>query len=523
MGLTTDYVKQKHLGVIQDIAPEDVPAEFWTSAVNVTFPDGASLRREGYSPYSDPLPTGEQPYYAGAVTGLNLTDYWLWFTADQVWVTDGQTHTDITPVGGLNPTNPGSWSFTNLGGLPVFNNPQNPPMYWDLNTANPSQVLPGWPVGATCAAMRAVKYHLVALNITETGISYPSQVWWSEGAQAGAIPQEWIPTAENDAGDTVLGDSPGVIVDGFPLRDQLIIYKGSSTYTMQYVAGQYVYAFRKLFPTVGLQSLNCVCEIEGQQVAFTGEDVIAHDGQNFQSIVDRKVQRTLVDSIDKTQIQLCNVVARVVDRQVWICIPVSGGDYLTVAYVVNVDDGLIGLIELPDVAAVARGTINPAGVEAQQAWEDDDGQWDLDATIWTQSSFSPTGDSIMMIQPGPVGGTGILLANGLGQSANGQPVTASLERLSMRIGEGVYHSVITQIAPQFEGENGIPVKIRLGYQNFFNDPITWLPARDFTIGQSRAVSQIIDGRYLSIRFDITTENIWSLSGYYLKLKEGGEY
>jgi hypothetical protein len=322
MGTQTQYIKNKHLGVIQDLAPEEVPPEHWTRVINVSFPDGDSRRREGYAQYSPALPADQEPFYGGSVTGTNGINYWVWMTNNQVWVTDGDTHTEITPAGGLLDTDPGTWTFTVLGGIPVFNNPVNPPMYWDLNTANPALILPGWPANTTCLSMRAVKYHLVALNITEASINYPSQVWWSEGAQAGAIPQEWVPTAENDAGDAIIGDSAGAIVDAFPLRDQLVIYKNSSTYTMQYVAGQYVYAFRKLFPTVGMQSLNCACEIEGRQVVFTGEDVIMHDGQNFESMVDHKVQRTLVDSVDKDKIGLCNVVARVVDRQVWVCLPV---------------------------------------------------------------------------------------------------------------------------------------------------------------------------------------------------------
>jgi hypothetical protein len=519
MGLTTDYVKSQHLGVIQDLPPEEVGADSWTGVMNAHFPNDDTARKEGYSPYSDPLPAGEKPIYAGAVTGLNKTDYWIWMTATKVYVTDGATNTEITPAGGLIPTDPGSWSFTILGGIPVFNNPQNPPMYWDLNTLNLALVLPGWPVDATCASMRAVKYHLVALNITEAGTNYPSQVWWSEGAQAGSIPQEWTPTSTNDAGDSILGDSPGVIVDAFPLRDQLIIYKGSSTYTMQYVAGQYVYSFRKVFPTVGIQSLNCAAEIEGTQVVFTGEDVIRHDGQNFQSIVDHKVQRTLVASIDKTQIQLCNVVARVVGRQVWVCIPVTGKSGLSIAYVINLDDGYIGMIDLPEVSSVSRGTINPAGAEAQESWADDTEAWDEDTTIWTQSTFSPTSDSLMFTQTDQEK----LLANDIGQAADGNPITSSMERLSMRVGEGVYHSVITQIAPQFEGTSGDVVSVRMGQQAYFGEPIDWLPTQEFIIGGSRAVSQIIDGRYLSIRFEITTPNFWRLHGYYLKIKQAGEY
>jgi hypothetical protein len=177
------------------------------------------------------------------------------------------------------------------------------------------------------------------------------------------------------------------------------------------------------------------------------------------------------------------------------------------------------MISLPNVAAVARGTIDPAGLESSEEWDQDPGSWDLDNTIWTQTVFSPTNDSLMMFQPdGPK-----LLANDRGASADGQAIQSTLERLSMRVGEGIYHSVITQIAPQIEGETGTQVDIRMGYQNYFGDPITWLPTTPFYVGQSRAISQIIDGRYLSIQFNFDTETDWRMHGYYLKIKEGGEY
>jgi hypothetical protein len=236
-------------------------------------------------------------------------------------------------------------------------------------------------------------------------------------------------------------------------------------------------------------------------------------------MVDHKVQNTLVASIDKDQGLLTTVVARIVHRQVWVCIPVVGQDYLSVAYVINIDDPLIGLITLPNVASVSRGTINPAGVLDQDQWDEDDNSWESDTTIWTQSTFSPTNDSLMFTQPG----AGKLLANDIGASADGSDITASMEHLSLRVGDGIYHSTVTQIVPLFEGQSGDVVSVRIGSQQNFDHPINWLPAQDFIIGQSESVSQIIDGRYLSVRYEITSPNYWRMYGYHLKIKQSGEY
>ena len=519
MGLTTDYQLQSHLGIITDFPPEAVGPESWTGGSNVTFGDANTSRSPGWSNYAAAnMPAARYPIYAGAVDYLGV-NYWLWFSEDEIWVTNGTDHFDITPALGLSPCDPGDWTYNVLNGIPVFNNPNNPPMWWNLQTGTPAATLPDWPADAVCKSLRTVKYHLVALNITQAGTNYPSQVWWSESAQAGAIPQEWTPSPTNDAGDTILGDSPGAIVDGWTLRDQLIIYKNSSTYTMQYVAGQYIYAFRKLFPTIGAQSLNCACELDSVQYVFTGEDVVRHDGQNVESMIDRKVIKDFIASIDGTRLPLCCIVARVVDRQIWICTPITGQPYLSQALIINTDDGYVGRAVLPNVASVVRGTINPAGAVAQETWAEDPYQWSTDTTIWTQTTFSPTADSLMMTQTD----ANLLQAVGIGSSADGDPIATSLERLSMRVGEGLYHSVITQIVPLMQGVTGDIMQIRVGQQDFFNDPISWSPYRDFVIGQSRSISEIIDGRYVSLQFNISTVNEWTLQGYYLKTKQSGEY
>jgi hypothetical protein len=208
-----------------------------------------------------------------------------------------------------------------------------------------------------------------------------------------------------------------------------------------------------------------------------------------------------------------------VDRQVWVCIPIAGAQYLSYALIINTDDGLCGSRELPNVASVDKGTINPAGAVAQESWEDDTGIWSEDTTIWTQSTFSSTNDSLMMTQP--LGSK--LLAVGIDSTADGQPITSVMERQSLRIQEGVRHTVMTQLAPRIEGNPGDIVGIRIGYQNYLAQPITWLPERQFTIGASRAISQIVDGRYISVQFSVTSLHEWKMYGYFIKVKEAGEY
>lgn len=510
-----EFIPVKHSGIVIDLPPEEVTPETWTGGSNTVFRDGITERVGGYMRYAEPLPASQKPLYAGNIV-VGAESYWIYFTVNKIYVTDGLTHWDITPVGGLSNSEAGDISFCVLNGVPCFNNGHDQPMYWDRNTANKALILPGWPSTARCKALRATKYHLIALNITDAGINYPNQLWWSIGAQAGAIPQEWLPTAANDAGDAICGDSPGVIVDGLGLRDTFIVYKESSTYAMQYVAGQYVFTTRKLFITTGVVALNCVVEANGLHYVLTGTDVIRHDGQNYVSVVDQKVQRSLIRSIEPTKRKMCNVVARLIANQVWICIPEANQPWLSKAYVLDVKTGDIGVRILPQVAAVCRGVVSAVGIG--NSWASDNNSWASDTTFWDQQSFNPTEDSLLMID-NP--NAHLFNVDTIG-TADGQPVHSWVERLGGPIGDFRKHKILTALVPRIEGEPGDVLTITMGGQAWFDQPITWGEPQTFVIGTDIGVTDIVEGRLLSVRFEGTTVGPWKLYKYAVKQVESGE-
>jgi len=515
----TQFLEIDQAGIILDLPPEEVPGSNYTSCSNVYFRDGAAARVEGYGVYGPELITAD-PIFAYPATYQSV-NYWIHCTTENIYVTDGYTQWDITPAAGLSPTTAGEWTATTLNGIPVLNNPENAPIYWALNPANPCETLPGWPDNTTCNAIAAVKYHLVALNITEAGINYPSQVWWSQGAQAGAVPQEWIPTAENDAGDTILADSTGHIVTAYPLREQLIIYKSNATYTMQYVAGQYVYAFRKIFPNTGIASRHAVCEVDNQHWVFTGTDVVKHDGQNFISVVYDKVQRHLTNSIDPGQIQLVSLTARLTDNQVWVNIPTTGAQLLVAAVILDVRDGNVGLRTLPQVASVIRGTVSPTSELGP--WESLDTSWQNWPDQWNEAKYLANSDGVMMTRPTNANKAKALLAVGYENSAEGEPISAYVERLSGMAGDYTKTKILTRVIPRIEAGAGTVFTFRLGAQAYFGDSILWGPPQQFIAGTDTGLSYIITGRYMSLR--ISTESIapWKLYSYVIKYADQSTY
>lgn len=508
------YTAHKHSGIVTDLPPEEVAPINWTGGSNVQFQETATVRVGGYEAFADII-LGTAPLFTlSVIVGPNA--YWIYCSTTHVYVTDGQNHWNITPAAGLTPCELGDWTATILNGIPVLNNTLDAPFYWDLHTGNKCLALPGWPAGATCKVIRSFKYHLFALNIFD-GSEQPNTLWWSESAVPGAIPQEWTPTPENDAGDMTLADTPSGIVDGLPLRDNLIIYKDYATYALSYVAGQYVYTQRKLFLTSGLQSANCVTEINGEHWAFTGTDLIRHDGQNYVSVVQNKVKRDLVDSIEPSKLKAVCVTARHRNQQIWVGIPTAGKSFLNKAFVINIVSGDIGTRELPNVAFLARGVVNPGNHNI--SWESDNQPWDEDITFWDQQNYSPTEDSILM-----AGGSQIKLWSvDSDDLANGQPMHAYVERLSLPTNDNILRTLVTRVAPRLKGTPGDVINISVGGQDFFDQPIAWSPPQPFTIGSSVAINCQVEGRLISVRFEGTTSGKWTVFSYKLAIVDLGLY
>lgn len=509
---STSYVKCKHHGIVTDLPAEEVAPENWTGGSNIQFQDLATRRVGGYEPYAAPL--NAAPIFAIQITIAGVAN-WIYCTTDHVFVTDGALHTDITPAAGLLPVTPGMWTACILNGIPVLNNSLNAPFYWPLTGL--CLYLPGWETGAVCKVIRAFKYHLFALNITSAGGDFITSLWWSESAEPGTIPASWAPTPENDAGDMTLSDTAGGIVDGLAMRDTFMVYKEFSTYSINYVAGQYVYTQRKNFLTSGALTSNCIAEINGNHWVFTGTDVIQHDGQSFNSVVQMKVKRELAGSVDPKYLDQCCIAVRKSQNQIWVCIPEQDKGYLSKAYVINTDTLEVGIRLLPNVAYVALGVIQAPG--ANMAWDDDDASWESDATFWNQQYYSSQNDSLLMCDTAGQQ----LLSVDTTETNDGQPVYAYAERLSLPINQqdSISRKLVSRLVPRIEGNLGDTIYIRVGVQAYFGTPITWTEPLPFVIGTDVAVSFLADGRLISVRFEASTVKSWKIHSYTLAFVDMG--
>ena len=268
-----------------------------------------------------------------------------------------------------------------------------------------------------------------------------------------------------------------------------------------------------------MQGRNCIAELNGEHWVFTGTDVIRHDGQNFSSVVQDKIKRSLVTSINPDKTGLCCVTTRHLNQQFWVAIPSVGYDHLTRAYVINVLTGDTGIRELPSIEYLARGIVNVSGDDV--SWDGDTTPmpWDMDVGRWDEQNYSPTEDSILMCSTVD----SALWSVDSADTNDGQPVHAYLERQSIPIGNELDRALIVRVIPRLEGEPGEVMNIRVGGQAFFGDPVAWSDPYPFVIGQDHSASVQAEGRLISVRFEATTSRKWTLHRYKLEFSELGIY
>jgi hypothetical protein len=512
------------LGIIRDVQPHELPLNAWSDGGNVRFKDGFAEKFLGHTP---PFTTPTiAPYNVLAVP--KGTYYWLLMGLTKVHAWDGAAYSDITRLAGdymaqedLN------WTPTILNGIPVLNNGIDDPQMWNPPDVGTKLIaLSNWPANTKAAAIRAFKNYLVALDVTKASTRYHDMVKWSHPASPGAVPISWDETdPTRDAGESVLSDTPGEVIDCLPLRDSNFIYKSDSTWAMQFIGGIEVFKFSKVFLTIGALTRRCAVEFfSGKHFLAGFDDIVLHNGQEAESIVDRRMKRWLFSNLDPLYYVRSFVVHNQARFEVWFCFPQTGSTLPNTALVWNYKENTIGIRDLPNIADASEGGI--VSVVSGDDWDDDAESWDSDASVWGDDSYTTSRKRLLLAQPA---GPQVYLADNSNQfdEVNVNPF---LERLSMPVPiddkNGPNYTAVktvTEIWARIEGSPGGVVNVYIGTQMERSDPVSWSEALPFVIGTTKKLDKIATGRLFSIRFDSDTNIDWRLHGYTLSGYPNGRY
>lgn len=504
-------------GVVKDLSLPNLPANAWTDARNMRFLDGSVGPFAGESSIYAGNPV--EPIHVLPVT-LNDVRYWMYAGAAKLYIVRDvmgvTTHTDLTRLSGDYTAVPNDWTSTVLGGVPVFNNPNDAPQTWLLDVANRAIDLPAWPSTYRCKSMRSFSNCLVALGIKKGSDEFPYMVKWSHPADPGSLPITWdIADATKLAGEYDLSEGYDRIIDGLPLRGSLIIYKESSVWRMDPVGGNDVFKFTKVLGQSGALNRNCIVELDGQHLVLTGSDVILHDGQSSASILDKQARRHLFATMNTLELWRCFVFKNPYLNEVFICYPadVESGS-CNRAMVWNWVDRTVTFRDLPSIHHAAPGPITSS---LSDSWDIDTESWSDDLTAWNQMQFSPDRDRALMAGPG-----GLYLLDST-PKFSGQPIPTLLERVGISAGDPNTIKTCRGVRPIISGPDGETVMISIGSSKDPFGNVTWQDPMPFVIGETVACDGFATGRYLAVKFEDGTALTWKLDGYQMDVVGKGKW
>lgn len=507
-------------GLAADLPPYEVGENFYTRGLNVHFRENYAERARGHTQVYDNL-SDDVRHILNAPDGTD--NYWLYFGVDSIYALETTNHDDITPGGGLTAVALNQWTAGLINGVPFANNGQDAPLFWDFNVANPMATLTDWPANTICGAMRAHRYNLFALNVSDAGGDYPSKVMWSASAPAGAIPSSWTAAATNDAGDAELSETPGGIIDAMNLRGSLLIYKQHSAYKADYIGGNSVYRFSPLFITAGMLAKNCAAEIDGLHYLLTDGDVVVTDGNQINSVIDSRMRQFIFNQIDQDNFTASFVVALPGRDEVWVCFPSAGADFCDLALIIDSSRGYpLGIRELPQITHAAIGVVDVSATS--QVWDNDSEIWDADSTRWNEQNYeTEIIKSLVLAQTDDATPSGKLLHVDSGLTFDGSHIEAFIGKHSMAFDEPNRVKFVRRIIPHVTAVVGTVIYVRVGSQMSSEDEITWADEIAFTVGTSIDVPAFIVGKFISVEFRSEGEETWQLAGFDVEGEVRGYY
>jgi len=260
-------------------------------------------------------------------------------------------------------------------------------------------------------------------------------------------------------------------------------------------------------------------------VFFTGEDLLAFDGQIAKSVLDKRTLRWLRNSLDSDNLTKGYCVANRRRDEIWLCVPTVGNTYPDIAVVWNYRENTITVRDLPGWSFIAPG-VNVDSSGGSSTWDTLTGTWDTLQGTWDPANLFAT-------QYGLLGcdhtNTKLFRLDSTNQD-NGSNMVTYLERTGLSL-IGVDSSgrpfsdmsrrkVATRIRIRAAGD---PFQVKLGSQEEIDSTVVWSAAKTFTPGVDDYLDLIAQGRLLAVRFESNADVAWEIRGYDLDIMPLGRY
>lgn len=495
-----------------DLIPADAPLEAWNNGANVYFRNGEAIRTRGDKPTM--AGSSAPPLTAVYVEPFD-SGFWVYANDDGIWAHDGTDEFDITPAD-WSPVTGGVYTSCVINGLAVINCSNADPVWWDGSTSTPCEPLPGWPGGGRTIAMRGHKNFLFAIGMVSEGAQ---RVRWSDAAEAGVIPQEWEPAADNLAGFVDIAPLSSPCVEGATLRDSLLIYKRESIWSFDFVGGNAVFNARKLFAEGGIADTNAITQGPNDEHLFVGSDgdIYVTDGAQVVSVLDGRAQRTFYNDFSGADGLTFSAVTLHREKLGFIIYPAAGETLGTQAIVYDFASGDIGVRAMPGVSCAAEGQELQA-VGNRNTWDGDNGQWRNDTTAWNQFITAQSVEDCLI-----GGGFGFMVLEAQDDDAVDADIAARLEKAGVSFGDAQRRKMIKAVWPKLAGREGDTVTFRVGGQETAQGATQWADPVDIAIGAVVPVECFVQGRYISLEVTSQGGDPWRMGSIDIEFRGEGQW
>jgi len=508
------------VGVITDVSPYTLPTGAWSSARNLRFREGKvepfswneelSIGLTHQAAYLLPFKNGSR--YNWIIAGYNAVSLW-----------DGTSLVDITRTPGYSASLSIRWQGDIFQGMPVLNNAVDVPQVYRATLGG--TVLENLPWDSTndwsqvsnnCHAIKAFGNFLVALRPNLSGTDYEHSVLWSHPADPGSLPPTWDYTDPTTlAGLSAISAKGGPIVDGLRLRDKFIIYKEDAVYAMSQVGGQYVMGFQELFNTFGAVAIDCVVDIGGRHVVLTRGDVILHDGNSYQSIIDKRVKRLIFGSMDVDNIEQSFLHYNRITEEVWVCVPGQGADKPNAAAVWSIEDNTWTTRSLTDGTHHIASGVDIREQPATNVWDSFTGiTWDSQIDRkWQERTYNP---NILTAMSGDATTVYVLDSKEPPPGTSEDQVEGVLEGITLSNEDLAFN--VNEVWAQAKGGK---FKIRFGSQRFPNSLYNWSKWFTAQPGEFNKFPVRLVGGQFAVAVEAGFQEKWQLEALEFKYNPGG--
>lgn len=517
------------LGINKDVPPFDLPLGAWSGGRNVRFKNGVVERTDCYAKVITDANITSTPI--GIATVLDTTADDLVIVVDDQFrmkETSGATTTDVTPLTHVNSPYDFQVTWCELGGMTYINCASEIPRSRQSEASATRFIdLPNWDSSWRCESLRAFKDFLIAINVTKGATVHKGMIKWSNATQGGTVPDTWDPAGVDSlAGENILNDISGSLIDGHPLRNDFIVFSRSQAYKMEYIGAPFVFSFTKIFDDDGVIAPNCAVEVNGLQYVFGENEIYAHDGFTKKSISEGSVRRFIFDNLNKEQQLRCFVTHNEKNHEIYFNFPslasdctVQGVSYCNCAAVYNYEQNTWSFVDLPNVTASGVG-----GTSVSRSWDSVTENWpDLD-TSW-RSLADVKKRTVLMAGAGY--GTVSRAVYGLDKLIGGElsyPIlsetlyTPFVERTYIDLDDlGIeleYNKLVRKILPQIsslEGDGSLTFEI--GYTQNTGEDVVWGSPITFDPLTEHKIDQRSQQRYMSMRYTINGRTTATFSGF----------